>query len=42
VIQDITIENVDLKTTGPRPQLSAVSNLTLKNITLNGEPYTSP
>jgi len=42
VIENITIENVDLKTSGNKPQLSAVKNLVLENVKLNGEPFTSP
>ena len=42
VIENVTIENIDLKTTGPKPELSAVKNLVLKNITINGEAYTGP
>jgi alpha-L-rhamnosidase len=37
-IENITIENVDLKTTA-KPQLSTVKNLVLKNVVLNGEAY---
>lgn len=42
VIENVTIEDVDLKTTGAKPDLAAVRNLVLKNITINGEPYTGP
>jgi hypothetical protein len=40
-IENITIENVDLKTSG-KPQLSTVKNLVLKNVNLNGEAYQTP
>jgi alpha-L-rhamnosidase len=40
VIENITIEDIDLKTTGAKPELSAVKDLVIKNVTINGEPYT--
>ena len=41
-IENVTIEDVDVKTTGAEPELSAVTNLVLKNITINGQAYTGP
>jgi alpha-L-rhamnosidase len=42
VIENITIEDIDLRTTGAKPELSAVKNLILKNVKINGETYTGP
>jgi alpha-L-rhamnosidase len=41
-IENISIHDIDLKTTGALPELSAVKNLEVKNITINGEPYNAP
>ena len=38
----VTIEDIDLKTASPKPDLSAVTNLVLKNVTINGEALTEP
>jgi polygalacturonase len=40
VIDGITFENIDIKTRGPKPQLSAVKDLSLKNVVINGTAYT--
>ena len=42
VIDSVTIQDIDLKTTSPKPDLSAVTNLVLKNVTINGEAFTAP
>jgi len=40
VIDGVTFENIDIKTRGTKPQLSAVKNLSLKNVVINGTAYT--
>lgn len=38
-IRDVRFDNIDIQTHGPKPQLSEVKDLTLKNVKINGQPY---
>jgi alpha-L-rhamnosidase len=44
VIEDITIENVDVKLTNQNwaPRIGNVTNLKINNVMINGEPFTAP
>ena len=41
VLRDITLENIDLKLTEEKFELGQVENLVLKNVVINGRPFTS-
>ena len=41
-LENITLQNINVKLTGAPPHLVGVKNLTLNNVTINGIPYTGP
>ncbi len=42
-IQQLSLENIDLHLTGnPTPRLTSIQDLSIKNVTLNGKPFTPP
>jgi alpha-L-rhamnosidase len=42
VIQNLTLENIDVQLTRPTPALNGITNVTVKNVKLNGQAYTGP
>jgi hypothetical protein len=41
-IAHLTLENIDVKLNNARPMLTAVTDLTVKNVKLNGQEYDGP
>jgi alpha-L-rhamnosidase len=39
VIENVTLENIDIKTTSPKPNFSEVKNLVVKDVKINGEAF---
>jgi hypothetical protein len=42
VIENVTLENIDIKTTAPKPNYSEVKNLVVKDVKINGEAFEAP
>ena len=41
-IDHLTLENIDVKLNNPTPSFTGVTNLEVKNVTVNGQDYTGP